>query len=388
MTNEVNKKRKKSICILALCWRDIRFSTMGGAEVYTHEMLKRAVAAGMKVIHFAPMENGLPSKEVIDGVVYLRKGTLKSVIFHARKFYKKYEDKIDFVIDQCNTFRFFTKFWVPQKKRIFFIHQLTREIWDISAKPPISILGKYSETPMLRLNRKDRAVIAVSDSTKQDLVAVGFDENKITVIPEGIPKDIQKLPLPDVAEKENAFIYVGRYARYKGIDDCIVAFGKIRKKYDNLHLWLVGRENEEYVKEQLVPICKRYQLTIGHDFQDDVVICGFLADEEKYNLQRKAKALLFPSLREGWGLIISEAGALGTPSITYDGPGMRDAVDHGRCGYLCKQGDVNELAQKMEAVLNNEVEYQHYRQLAWEYANQLDFDITGQRFVELILDLI
>ena len=97
------------------------------------------------------------------------------------KYYKKNKKNIDLVIDQCNAHRFFTKFYVPKKKRIFYTHQLSRELWFVMADPPISFLGYAAETPMLRLNRNDQT-ITVSESTKQGLLDVGYKDENIKVL--------------------------------------------------------------------------------------------------------------------------------------------------------------------------------------------------------------
>ena len=119
----MNKENK--LTILALSWRDIKAPKSGGAEVHTHEMLSRADKSKYEIIHFSPRIGDAPKKEIIDGVTYLRSGNIITVIFEAMKYYKRHRNQIDFVIDQCNTHRFFTPFWVEPDKRIFYIHQLT-----------------------------------------------------------------------------------------------------------------------------------------------------------------------------------------------------------------------------------------------------------------------
>ena len=131
-------KKKDKITILSLSWRDIKSPNAGGAEVHTHEMLSRADKSKFRIYHFSPRYGSLPKSEVIDGVMYIRAGNVISVIFHAWIFYLTNRKNIDFVIDQCNTHRFFTLFWVRREKRIFYIHQLTKEIWDYSARFPLS----------------------------------------------------------------------------------------------------------------------------------------------------------------------------------------------------------------------------------------------------------
>ena len=76
----------------------------------------------------------------------------------------------------------FTPFWVKKEKESFIFISLQREIWDINLKPPISTIGKLLETPLLRIYRKDYT-IALSNSTRKDLLDIGFMENKVKIIP-------------------------------------------------------------------------------------------------------------------------------------------------------------------------------------------------------------
>ena len=220
---------------LFLSWRDIRSPKSGGAEVHTHGLMKCFAAEGCEVIHFAPLYEGLVSEEIIEGIKYIRKGNIFSVILWAQNYYRNNRDHIDYVVDQCNTHRFFSRFWVPHSKRIFYIHQLTREIWDINLPFPFSWLGKHAETAMLRLQRKDWT-ITVSDSTKNDLLDVGFSKDRIFIIPNAADGKILDSGLSSMLEKKRyEFIYAGRYSKYKGIDAAIEAVGKVKKSLINYY---------------------------------------------------------------------------------------------------------------------------------------------------------
>ena len=104
--------------ILSLSWRDIKSPASGGAEVHTHEMLSRINHGKYRIIHFSAMYDGLAESESIDQVDYIRKGSIFSVIWYALIFYKRNRANIDYVLEQCNTHRFFTPFWVEKKNRI------------------------------------------------------------------------------------------------------------------------------------------------------------------------------------------------------------------------------------------------------------------------------
>lgn len=389
---ETNQK----VTILALSWRDIRAPKAGGAEVHTHEMLSRADKTKYKIIHFSPRVGELPEKEVIDGVTYLRSGNIISVIFRAMMYYKKHHNEIDFVIDQCNTHRFFTSFWVNPEKRIFYIHQLTKEIWDYSAKFPLSIVGKVTEEWMLHLNKKD-AVITVSESTKQELVDRGYCADKIKIIHNGVsfqPWDEQQWY---EKEKNPTFIYVGRYSPYKGIDVAVRAFVKLKKEYPNARLWIIGKKNQEYVDRKIWPICEEHnikwvdvpQVMIAMDRPEgDIISWGYVSEDMKLELLSRAWCLIFPSIREGWGIPVTEAGCVGTPCIAFDSPGIREAVDFGHAGYLCEENSMDGLWKQMCIVISDSMMYSDKRQKAYQYSSQFQWDEVGKEFGKFIDSLV
>ncbi|WP_255298342.1 glycosyltransferase [Brevibacillus dissolubilis] len=377
---DMKKTGSKRTVLLFLSWRDIRSPQKGGAEVFTHEMLSRIDHEKYEVIHFAPQFEGLAGQEVIDGITYLRRGGILSVIWHAMQYYRKNQDRIDYVVDQCNTHRFLTRAWVPAKKRIFFIHQLTREIWYRNAGFPINSIGYWTETPLLQLSKHD-PTITVSNSTKQDLVNIGFPSEKVTILPEGIEFTHWKPEQFLAKEAETVFMYVGRFTQYKGIDDTIEAFAQLKQTRSTACLWIVGKKDEAYMQKVLIPIMQRYQLSFGGPGEDvDVCFHGFVTSEQKLELMSRSHALVFPSLREGWGLTITEAAAVGTPSIVYHSAGLVDAVDQGRAGYLCRENTVAEIKRLMEQVMTDTEGYALMRQQAYEFSLNFHWDHTSASF--------
>ena len=375
------------ITILSLSWRDIKSPTAGGAEVHTHEMLSRIDRKKYRVIHLSALYEGLQEQEEIDGVNYIRKGNVISCIYYARKYYRRNKDAIDFVIDQCNTHRYFTPFWVEKRKRIFYIHQLTREIWDINLRFPFNKIGKVMETPLLKLNKNDYA-ITVSESTKQDLVDVGFDENKIFIVPNGISFEPWNEEQFFEKEQEPTFIYVGRYASYKGIDAAVEAIGMLKKDYPKAKLWILGKRNDEYIENVLKPISDKYQLNWGDsENEGDIITWGFVSEEKKLELISRATALVFPSIREGWGIPITEAGNVGTPSIVYDSPGIRDAVGFGEFGYICENNSSEELAKWMKFVSSSETDYNEMKIKVYHFCKKFVWEETYKNFESLLLQL-
>lgn len=383
------KKIKKSnkITILSLSWRDITSPNAGGAEVHTHEMLSRADKNKYKIYHFGPKTKGQIAHEEIDGVTYIRHGNIFTVILAAMRYYKKYCDRIDFVIDQCNTHRFFTPLWVEPEKRIFYIHQLTKEIWDYSAKFPFSKIGKMLEEGFLWLNRHD-PVITVSESTRDELVERGYNINRIKIIHNGVSFKPWVPQQWCTKEKNPTFIYVGRYSPYKGIDVAVEALFYVKKSYPNARLWIIGKKDQEYVDKNIMPICKMNHL-VWKDATDDhpvgdIVSWGYVSEDKKLELLSRSWILLFPSIREGWGIPITEAGCVGTPCIAFDSPGIREAVDYGKAGYLCTENTVNGLAVQMHLAISNKMIYNKKRENAYQYSSQFQWNGIEKEFEHFI----
>lgn len=377
---------KKTI-VLALSWRDITSSRAGGAEVHTHEMLSRADKDRFRIYHFATRSEGQARREEIDGVTYIRHGNALTVIPAAMRFYRKHRNKIDFVIDQCNTHRFFTPLWVEPEKRIFYIHQLTKEIWDYSAKFPLSKIGKALEESFLRLNRHD-PVITVSESTRDELVERGYNKNKIRIIHNGVSFKPWEHDEWCPKEERPTFIYAGRYSPYKGINVAVEALAHIKKDYPDARLWIIGKKDQTYVDNNLMPICEKAHLTWKDATDDsptgDIVSWGYVSEEKKLELLSRSWALLFPSIREGWGIPITEAGCVGTPCIAFDSPGIREAVDYGKAGYLCTENTVDGLAGQMRMVISDKTLYNDTRESAYCYSSQFLWDEVGSEFGKFI----
>lgn len=372
----LKKTRQKPVHFLFLSWRDIKNPKKGGAEVFTHELLKRLPVDKYRITHFSPAFDGCIEDENIDNIRYIRRGGLLSVIYHAYKHYKTNKDQYDFVVEQVNTHRFLTKLWVEKTKRIFFIHQLTKEIWFYEFPKILSPIAYLIEYLSLRFQSTDTA-LTVSESTKQDLIRHGFKDSNVFILPEGI--DFTPPARDKLKQKYDkpTFLYVGRFSTYKGIDDAIKSFAKLTNDYPDSRLIIMGKINKSYKEKRLDIIINTASI------KDKVVFTGFVSAEEKLDIMGKSHAMLFPSIREGWGLTVLEAGAYGTPSIVYNSPGLVDAVDYGKAGYLCEHKNIDSLYNAMLSVINNKQKYEKIRNNAYEFSIKFNWKHTSEAFQKI-----
>ncbi len=308
--------------ILILNWRCPINPRAGGAELFTHEVAKRLVAMGNQVEWFSASFPNAAAEEDLDGVHIVRAGRQWTVHLHAfRRYNRQIRSRFDLVVDEVNTIPFFTPLWahVPIAMLIF---QLAREVWWYESPFPINLLGFLVEPLYLRLYRRTPA-ITESESTRADLKRLGFSR-AINVVPVGVD---HRSDIVDPKHKPPAFLYVGRLAPSKRISDIVLAFHVFRQIVPLARLWLVGDGPPRYVQ-------KLRRLVDDAGLSSAVDFLGRVPRAEKSLRMVEAYALLMASVREGWGLVVSEAGACGTPTVAYDVPGLRDSVRHQETGLL------------------------------------------------------
>lgn len=173
--------------ILWLNWRCWLNPAMGGAEVFTYEVAKRWAASGHDVTLFTSKFPGCKTEETVDGVKIVRSGGRFTVYRQAKRFYSKRfrNEGFDVIIDEINTEPFFApKFAKSKEKVIALIHQLAREYWFYETPFPVSYLGyHFLENRWLKQCCKV-PTITVSQSTREDLLALGF--TNLSIVSEGL----------------------------------------------------------------------------------------------------------------------------------------------------------------------------------------------------------
>ena len=358
--------------ILWFNWRDIKNPEAGGAEVFTHEVAKRWVKDGHEVTLFTSEFSNCMKEEVLDGIRVVRAGGKFSVYWEAKKYYEKrfLKEGYDIVIDEINTRPFLTPKFIRNEERVIaLIHQLAREYWFYEAPFPISHIGYHFLEDRWLKNYVNLTTVTVSESTKQDLLSLGFKH--VYVVPEGLNFE----PLHEVPEKESfpVVAYVGRLKRAKRPDHAIKAFKIIKEEIPNVELWVLGEGSFR----------RRLEKMAGQG----VRFFGFLENEERRKLIRRTWVLVNPSIREGWGLNVIEANALGTPCIAYNVPGLRDSVRDGETGLLAENGNVEDLAEKLISVLKDDGLRERLSRNALEYARRFSWEKTAKQFMKILKEV-
>jgi glycosyltransferase involved in cell wall biosynthesis len=373
---KISKERKITMKLLWFTWKDLSHPQAGGAERVNEEIAKRLARDGHEVILLVGGFNGGAPDEQREGYRIIRLGNRYTVYWYAYRHYKKHlKGWADLVIDEMNTIPFFCKFYV-QERNILLAYQLCREIWFYQMPIPLSIIGFMLEPVYLWLLR-DRYVITESESAKLDMIRFGFSAEKISIISIGISAK----PLEDFADvtkfPEPTLLSLGAIRAMKRTLDQISAFEIAKKQIPNLHLKIVGSTIGSYREKVLRRIA-------ASDYVQDIEYLGHVEEDEKIELMRRSHLILVTSIKEGWGLIVTEANSQGTPAVVYNVDGLRDSVLNGKTGVLTTKNNPASLAREVVVLLQNNVRYAELRNAAWKSSRRFTSENSYNDFMRAV----
>lgn len=163
-----------------------------------------------------------------------------------------------------------------------------------------------------------------------------------------------------IEPEEVVFAFVGRLTSEKGINELLQSFLFISDEYSNAKLMIMGRKDNNYdIDHRLI------EKAIA---SEKVIFTGNVNDVERY--YAAADVLVAPSYREGFGLVVVEAEAMGLPAIVSDVPGQIDAILPNKTGLVCKVKDVNSLKAAMMVLLNDKKLREELGKEAARYAEE------------------
>lgn len=295
--------------ILVCNWKDLAHPRAGGAEVWNDGVTRAWVEAGHEVTLAASAFAGRPAREWRHGVEIVRGGDYRvGVHRHARRLYESRDGRFDLVVDGINTRPFGAPRWARDSEVVAFIHQVAREVWFHETPLPVALLGRYVLEPRWLRAYATTPMFTVSASTAASVREYGVPDARV------IPMGGDLAPRAVAVEKDAipTFVFVGRLCSMKQPRDAIQAFRLVQRRVPAARLWVIGTGPDE----------RRLRRLAG----DGVEVLGRVSATERDDRIARARALLATSVREGWGMVVSEAAALGTTTIAYAVPGLVDSV--------------------------------------------------------------
>ena len=281
---------------------------------------------------------GAAPRAVVDGMQVHRVGSRYTFPLHARRYFRRVlrGDRHDVLVEDINKVPLLTPRWGGPPVVALIPHLFGGTVFQ-EAPLPVAAAVWLAERPLPRVYR-GVPFEAISESTRDDLVARGIPRERVRVIYCGIDSE-RYTPAPEQRAPRPHFAYLGRLKRYKGVHIVIRAFARMEQREATLEVAGVGDDRPRL--ERLVR---------SLDLAGRVTFLGFISDAEKLALLRRSWALTFASPKEGWGITNLEAAACGTPVVASNSPGIRESVRDGETGYLVPHGDVGAMAAALDRI--------------------------------------
>lgn len=200
-------------------------------------------------------------------------------------------------------------------------------------------------------------ILAVSNGVKRTLKNDNITKKQIRIIGNGSVNGIDiEYFNPDIVTdrdivetykiNENDFVFgfIGRLVGDKGINELIKSFKRIDKIF-NAKLLLIGTFEHELdpLEDETL-----HEIKSNHD----IFQIGFKKDVRPF--LKAMDVFVFPSYREGFGIVLIEAAAMGVPSISSNIIGCNEIVIDGENGYLIQSRDERSLYERMEFCVQNQ----------------------------------
>lgn len=365
---------EKKLNILFLNWKDASHPSAGGAEILT-DVLATSIATTSHVTYFTSSYPRAASREQYHGYTIVRRGNLYTTyvwayiwwILHGR--YTGW----DYIIDQVHGFPFFSILYPNHPRVVTLVMEVAGSLWQNTTGTTVRTLGKILEFLWLRLYRT-HPIITISPSTKQELLSRGIPSEDISVIPMFSSIHCDKIPEKDSVP---TLLVIGRIAPVKRITDAIDVYTIARKTIPTLRLVIIGKTDKTYASYEAEVMQK-----VVHDPNITVIKNG--SEKEKRAWLERSHLLLMTSQKEGYGLVILEAAACGTPAIGYRIAGIQDAILDQKTGILVPQNDPQLLAASICEIVTNTARYTDMQQAAFNHANSLSAEHTSDAFARSI----
>lgn len=290
-----------------------------GGEVYDREVIQRLCQQGVKVFSLLPKNRPYQKHKNLTVSYAPVKSMFPPHIFSA------------FVLPYLiKTYRK-EKFDILRVHNPYFVGPGALVFKKLYPQVPIVVSYLHLESGInqfidqLVINSFDH-IITISESTKKEIIEVfNYPSEKISIAYPGVDNRFQ----PEKIKHENfTIMFVGGLKLRKNPEFLLKVLAKLN--LPNVQLVYVGTGP---LKNKLVG--------------PNVKVTGYVPEADKPKLYHQADVVVLPSIKEGFGMTLTEAGASGLPVIGNNHSSIKEIIQNGKTGFLAKTNDVDDWANKL-----------------------------------------
>lgn len=334
------------------------------------------VELGHEVTIVCAEHDRAPNHETRDGIRFLRLGSKLGVYSRARRLLRSGAlGPLDVIVDTQNGVPFFSP-WATRTPVLVLVHHVHREQWPVIYGPVRSRAGWWIESRLSPRVYRGHRYVAVSQRTRDELMALGIDGDRVTVVHNGIrSKDVDCAPAGSTPQwtLRPTITVLGRLVPHKQVEHVLIAAAQLRQEIPGLRVLIVG---DGWWATHLHDHSARLGL-------DDVVeFTGFVDEDTKDALLRQTSVLALPSLKEGWGLVVMEAAARGVPAVAYaQAGGVAESILADQTGLLAGPGfDTEAFTAALRRLLTDRTLRERLGRNAYERAASFDWQVSTKAF--------
>ena len=351
-------------------WRDLDDPEAGGSEVHADEILRRWAAAGLEIVHRTSTFDSRRTFER-NGYQVVQAGGRSSVLLRTpMKGLLSDRRRADAVVDIWNGLPWLSPLWFngPQ---VTWLHHVHGPMWRQYFPRPIAEFGRLAESQLMPRLYRDSTVVTLAESSRDELVGLGFQRAHVEVVEPGI----HPMFVPDASRRSSTplVVAVGRLAQMKRHIELVKAVGEARQHIPGLRIEIIGDGPDRANLEAGIA-------ALGA--QEWCTLRGRVDEATLVETYQRAWVLASASLAEGWGMVITEAAACGTPAIVTRIVGHLDAVREHQSGLLVDQLD--DFAHTFVELLSDAPRLAALQTGAIDHAASLSWDRAAQRHLAIL----
>ena len=350
--------------IVALNWRDPRHPEAGGAELHLFEILRRCVRDGDQVTWLAEAFPGAAAEDEREGIRIVRAGTWYDAHLALGALYRARfrRERVDLVVEDINKVPFFAPLFARAPVLAVVPHLFGATVFR-EASPLVGSVV-WAHEALIPVVYRRTPFLAISESTRDDLVRRGIARERIDVVRCGLEQSAYGVTTPPEA-RAPVVSFLGRLRKYKGAQHVLHAFPAVLAAVPEARLDIIGDGPYRAELERLAG-------SLG--VAPRVRFLGALSHTAKVAALNEAQVAACPSPKEGWGLTVIEANACGAPVVASRSPGLVESVRDGETGILVPHGDVPALAAALVRLLRDRTERLRMAEAARRWAATFDWE--------------
>jgi len=351
--------------IHVVAWRDFDDAEAGGSELHAHRILSAWSRAGISVVMTTSAVAGAPRVITRDGYrVTRRLGRYQIFPRTVLSGLMGHLGQVDGVVEIWNGMPFFSPVWA-RCPRVVFLHHVHGEMWKMALPRGLAEFGHGIEHRLAPPFYRSTRIITLSRSSRDEIVdQLRVPAGNVTVSPPGVEPQFS----PGTSRSERPLVVaVGRLVPVKRFERTIDAALLLKRRHPDLEVVIAGEGYERTALEEKVRQAGA---------EDWLHLPGFVSDADLIELYRSAWVLTSSSLREGWGMTVTEAGACGTPAVVSRISGHLDAVVDGESGFLADSP--RDMVDALDRVLSDEVLRKQLSEGALQHAAGFRWEETAR----------